>query len=63
MIGITKAGVCAILWDSTYERTLAINWKGFTRSLSEYSFTICLMPYNRKYNVLSALLNKTFLPI
>ena len=30
--------------------------------LSEWSVTICLMPYNRKYNVLSASLNKTFLP-
>ena len=33
---------------------------GFPLSLSEWSFTICLMPYNRKYNVLSASLNKTF---
>ena len=29
-------------------------------SLSELYFTICLMPYNPKYNVLSASLNKTF---
>ena len=34
---------------------------GFLLSLSEWSFTICLTPYNRKYNVLSASLNKTFL--
>ena len=33
---------------------------GFSRSLSEWSFTMCPMPYNRKYNVLSASLNKTF---
>ena len=33
---------------------------GFPLSLSVWSFTICLMPYNRKLNVLSALLNKTF---
>ena len=33
---------------------------GFPLSLSEWSFTICLTPYNRKYNVLSASLNKTF---
>ena len=34
---------------------------GFTLSLFEWSFTIiCLTPYNRKYNVLSASLNKTF---
>ena len=32
---------------------------GFPLSLSEWSFTICPMPYNRKLNVLSALLNKT----
>ena len=31
---------------------------GFPFSLSEWSFTICLMPY--KCNVLSASLNKTF---
>ena len=33
---------------------------GFSFSLSEWFFTICLTPYNRKYNVLSASLNKTF---
>ena len=27
---------------------------------SEWSFTICVTPYNRKYNVLSGSLNKTF---
>ena len=32
----------------------------FPLSLSEWSFTICLMPYNCKYNVLSVSLNKTF---
>ena len=30
-------------------------------SLSEWSFTICETPYNRKPNVLSASLNKAFL--
>ena len=37
-------------------------WGGseFPLSLSEWSFTICLTPYNRKQNVLSASLNKTF---
>ena len=35
---------------------------GFPLSQSEWSFTICLTPYNRKYNVLSALLNKTLPP-
>ena len=34
---------------------------GFPLSLSEWSFTICPTPYNRKWNVLSASLNKTFL--
>ena len=33
---------------------------GFHLSLSKWSFTICPMPYNRKQNVLSASLNKTF---
>ena len=33
---------------------------GFPLSLSKWSFTICLTPYNRKQNVLSASLNKTF---
>ena len=32
----------------------------FPVRLSEWSFTICPMPYNHNYNVLSALLNKTF---
>ena len=36
---------------------------GFTFSLSEWSVTICLTPYNRRYNVLSASLNKTFLSV
>ena len=33
---------------------------GFHFSLSQWSLTICLTPYNRKQNVLSASLNKTF---
>ena len=33
---------------------------GFPLSLSEWSFTICPTPYNRKLNVLSASLNKPF---
>ena len=32
----------------------------FPLSLSEWSFTICVTPYNRKQNVLSMSLNKTF---
>ena len=33
---------------------------GFPFSLSEWSFTICPTPYNRKYNVLSESLIKAF---
>ena len=33
---------------------------GFPLSLSEWSFTICPTPYNRKQNELSVSLNKTF---
>ena len=33
---------------------------GFTGSLSEWSFNICLTPYNHFINVLSVSLNKTF---
>ena len=32
---------------------------GFPLSLLEWSFTVCLTPYNRKQNVMSASLNKT----
>ena len=35
----------------------------FPLSLSEWSLTICLTPYNCRYNVLSASLNKTFLSL
>ena len=35
----------------------------FPFSLSEWSLTICLTPYNRRQNVLSASLNKTFLSL
>ena len=34
---------------------------GFPFSLSQWSLTICLTPYNCRSNVLSASLNKTFL--
>ena len=36
---------------------------GFPFSLSEWSLTICLTPNNRRQNVLSASLNKTFLSL
>ena len=35
---------------------------GYPFSLTEWYLTICLTPYNRKYNVLSASLNKHFIP-
>ena len=35
----------------------------FPFSLSDWSLTICLMPYNHRSNVLSASLNKTFLSL
>ena len=35
----------------------------FPFSLSEWSLTICLTPYNRRQNVLSASLNKAFLSL
>ena len=42
------------------EKSSPCGGSGFPISLSEWSFTICLTPYNRKKNVLSASLNKTF---
>ena len=42
------------------EKSSPCGSSGFPLSLSEWCFTICLTPYNRKYNVLSASLNKTF---
>ena len=33
---------------------------GFLSKLSQLSYTVCPTPYNRKLNVLSASLNKTF---
>ena len=34
--------------------------RGFSLSLSEWSFTICLTPWSRKWNVLSTSLNKAW---
>ena len=42
------------------EKSSLYGGSGFPLSLSEWSFTICPTPYNRKVNVLSASLNKTF---
>ena len=42
------------------ERVAHVVAAGFPLSLSEWSFTICPTPYNRKSNVLSASLNKIF---
>ena len=62
MTGITKAVVCAILSvDGAYKRTGKSSLCGgsrFSLSISEWSFTICPMPYNHKQNVLCASLNK-----
>ena len=65
--GVTKAVVCVILYGMGHikEPLLLIGKSrpygssGFPLSLSEWSFTICLMPYNCKQNVLSVSLNKT----
>ena len=43
------------------ERVAHVAASGFL-SLSEWSFTICPTPYNRKLNVLSASLNKNVFP-
>ena len=56
MTGVTKAVVCAILSGMVHlkEPLLLIGKgstcgsNGFPLSLSEWSFTICLTPYNRK---------------
>ena len=68
--GVTKAVVCVILSVvcviNIKEPLLLIGKSSpcggnrFPLSLSEWSFTICLMPYNHKSNVLSSSLNKTF---
>ena len=52
--GVTKAVVCAILYVHINESLLLIGKRspcggsGFHLSLSEWSFTICPTPYNRK---------------
>ena len=48
-------GMCYSVWDGAYKRTLAVNRQeysgsGFPFSLSEWSLTTCLTPYNRRYN-------------
>ena len=54
--------VLSCLWESLLliGKSSPCGGSGFPLSLSEWSFTICLTRYNRKYNVLSASLNKTF---
>ena len=42
------------------EPLLQIRKSSLCSGSSRWSFTICLMPYNRKFNVLNVLLNKTF---
>ena len=56
------------LWDGAYKKESLLligksspsGGSGFPLSLSEWSFTICLTPYNGKLNVLSASLNIHF---
>ena len=55
--GVTKAVVCVILL--LIEKSSLYGGSGFHLSLSEWSFTICLTPYYRKQNVLSASLDET----
>ena len=43
------------------EKSSPYGGSGFSLSLSEWSFTVCMTPYNRK-NVLSASLKKHFIP-
>ena len=66
--GVTKDVVFVILSGSMVhvkepllliEKSSPCGGSRFPLSLSEWSFTICLMPYNRKYIVLSVSLNKT----
>ena len=45
------------------DKTSLCGSSGFHFSLSEWSLTICMTPYNRRINVLSASLNKTFLSL
>ena len=47
--------VLSCLWDDAYKKTLMLIGKsspcggsGFSLSISEWSFTICVTPYNRK---------------
>ena len=65
------ADFLSCLWDGAHKQPLLLIEKsspcsdgsGFPLSLSEWSFTISMTPYNHKIkNVLSVPLNKTFPP-
>ena len=63
--GVTKAVICAILsLGMVHIKGALLPCSGgssrFPVSLSEWFFIICLTPRSCKYNVLIALLNKTF---
>ena len=67
MISVTKTVVCYPVCGMMHiKQPLLVIGKNspsgcrFPLLLSEWSFTICLMPYDRKYNVLSVLLSKIF---
>ena len=51
--------VCGMMHTKEPLLLIGKSSSGFPLSLSVWFFTICLTPYNRKYNVLSTSLNKT----
>ena len=69
--GVTKAMVCYPVCGMVHikepllliDKSSLCGSSGFPFSLSEWSLTICLTPYNRRWNMLSASLNKTFLSL
>ena len=64
MTGVIKAMVCAILFvlSLLIEKNSSCSGSSmFPLYDSGWSFTICMLPYNHKQNVLSALLNRNFL--
>ena len=47
-------------YPGAYKKSLAANRKKKVAHVSDWSFTICPTSYNRKYDVMSASLNKIF---
>ena len=54
--------VCGMMHikEPSLRKSSACGSSGFPLLLSEWSYTMCLSPYNRKQNELSVSLNKTF---